>query len=297
MAKTKTASRRAKQTRRRSLSDLHRSERSDENGVEGSASQAMAARRAFCGDAQTFVVNEMFHSIQGEGVLVGVPAVFVRLAGCVNRCPWCDTRRAWAKDAGVAMTIGEIVVCVEPIECGHVVLTGGEPMIHEGVENLVDAMRERDRHVTVETSAVIYRRVRCDLLSISPKLPELLYCGQKAKRTASTKTGSARKSAGEKGPASNHVTFRPKIIAKMIDDVERFGGDWQLKFVVRNEADVIASLAACRTIGVGDRSRILLMPQSTSAARYATMAVQVAALAKRYDLRFGPRLHLALGVR
>ena len=46
------------------------------------------------------VINEIFYSLQGEGKLIGVPSLFVRLAGCGLRCTWCDTKYAWGADAG-----------------------------------------------------------------------------------------------------------------------------------------------------------------------------------------------------
>ena len=45
-----------------------------------------------------YPINEIFQTIQGEGVLTGVPAIFVRLQGCPVGCPWCDTRHTWVVD-------------------------------------------------------------------------------------------------------------------------------------------------------------------------------------------------------
>ena len=45
--------------------------------------------------ASLLFVNEIFASLQGEGAWTGTPSVFVRLQGCLCRCPWCDTKNTW----------------------------------------------------------------------------------------------------------------------------------------------------------------------------------------------------------
>ena len=56
-----------------------------------------------------FLVSEIFHSIQGEGLLTGVPSVFVRLSGCNLRCAWCDTPYASWEPEGEKMAIAELI--------------------------------------------------------------------------------------------------------------------------------------------------------------------------------------------
>ena len=60
-------------------------------------------------------VSEIFYSLQGEGMLVGTPSVFVRLAGCPFRCRWCDTAYAWDYAAGEDLDPDQIVAQVRPV--------------------------------------------------------------------------------------------------------------------------------------------------------------------------------------
>src|SRR5438874_9898678 len=75
-------------------------------------------------------IAEIFYSIQGEGVLTGVPSVFVRTSGCNLRCVWCDTPYTSWQPEGDELTLHAILSRIdEHPQARHVVLTGGEPMI------------------------------------------------------------------------------------------------------------------------------------------------------------------------
>ncbi|MGC1272056.1 MAG: 7-carboxy-7-deazaguanine synthase QueE, partial [Planctomycetaceae bacterium] len=114
--------------------------------------------------------SELFHSIQGEGGLAGTPSVFVRTSGCNLRCWFCDTpytswepertRRDWRDVLDEALSI----------DCRHVVVTGGEPLLQPEVVPLTEALHEAGRHITVETAGTVYLPVAADLISLSPKL-------------------------------------------------------------------------------------------------------------------------------
>src|SRR6186997_1453110 len=101
------------------------------------------------------LISEIFHSIQGEGVLVGVPSVFIRTSGCNLRCTWCDTPYASWKPEGAEMGTAEILAKVREFGARHVVVTGGEPMIAKGMPELLAALRADGRHLTIETAATI----------------------------------------------------------------------------------------------------------------------------------------------
>src|ERR1700716_933574 len=115
-------------------------------------------------------ISEIFYSVQGEGILVGVPSVFVRTSGCNLRCTWCDTPYTSWQPEGEECALEQIVAEVERYPARHVVITGGEPMIAPEIVTLTQMLRERQRHITIETAGTIFVPVACDLMSISPKL-------------------------------------------------------------------------------------------------------------------------------
>ncbi len=115
-------------------------------------------------------IAEIFHSIQGEGIWMGTPSVFVRVSGCNLRCVWCDTPYASWSPEGPTLTVSEIASKVASYDCGHVVLTGGEPMVFEPIVELAQNLKDLGKAITIETAGTVYRDVPCDLMSISPKL-------------------------------------------------------------------------------------------------------------------------------
>lgn len=95
-------------------------------------------------------ITEIFHSLQGESVTVGLPAVFVRLTGCPLRCQYCDT--AYAFNGGDIVTIESIMERVTSYECPYVCVTGGEPLAQPGCIELLKTLCNAGHSVSLETS-------------------------------------------------------------------------------------------------------------------------------------------------
>src|SRR4051794_6922734 len=99
-------------------------------------------------------VAEVFSSIQGEGVSVGLPSVFVRLQGCSIGCTWCDTKYSWDPEKGRAMPLAKLVEDVRTARPNNVVITGGEPLAHPAFATLAQAFHDAGKRIEVETAGV-----------------------------------------------------------------------------------------------------------------------------------------------
>ncbi|WP_075183202.1 7-carboxy-7-deazaguanine synthase QueE [Pantoea sp. 1.19] len=137
-----------------------------------------------------YPINEMFQTLQGEGVYTGVPAIFIRLQGCPVGCSWCDTKHTWEKLAERETGLGDILVkTVESDAWGladperllatirqqgwtarHVVITGGEPAIYDLLP-LTTQLEAAGFSCQIETSGT--HPVRCaerTWVTVSPKV-------------------------------------------------------------------------------------------------------------------------------
>ena len=100
-------------------------------------------------------ISEIFHSVQGEGELAGVPSVFVRTSGCNLRCAWCDTPYASWNPEGEDLPVDVIVEHVNGFGSRHVVLTGGEQMIARDIHLLSARLRDLGQQITIETAGTV----------------------------------------------------------------------------------------------------------------------------------------------
>jgi 7-carboxy-7-deazaguanine synthase len=232
-------------------------------------------------------VNEVFHSLQGEGKLAGVPSTFVRTSGCNLRCWFCDSyHTSWEPTHGW-LTVDELVSRVADHGGDHVVVTGGEPMMHERIESLLSELAQQGYHVTVETNGTVFRDAPIHLASISPKL-------------ASSTPTEDRPPAG--GDADVGVWEQRHERARLDYDalaalVETY--EFQLKFVVTDRDDVdeveslVTELREVSSATIRDHD-VLLMPEGTTRERLAETRDLTAELALEYGYRYTPRLHVDL---
>jgi 7-carboxy-7-deazaguanine synthase len=94
-------------------------------------------------------INEIFYSIQGEGTSIGLPCVFVRLTYCNLRCTYCDTEYAFFD--GKEMSIDEILEEIKKFNCNLVEITGGEPLVQNKCNVLLNELCDYGYKVMIET--------------------------------------------------------------------------------------------------------------------------------------------------
>ena len=118
-------------------------------------------------------VNEVFYSIQGEGLFSGKPTVFVRLAGCNLRCSFCDTKYSW--DKGVEISEKRIMEEIWKCKGRRVCITGGEPFTQD-IGVLVKELKRKGYFISVESNGTIFKKEivkDIDWITISPKVVAL----------------------------------------------------------------------------------------------------------------------------
>lgn len=215
------------------------------------------------------LISEIFHSLQGEGSLIGVPSIFIRTSGCNLRCSWCDTPYTSWQPEGEQLSLDQILEQLAAFPARHAVVTGGEPMIAPEIVPLTERLRAVGLHITIETAGTVFAPVACDLMSISPKL---------ANSTP----------AGTWATQHERLRFQPDVLRRLI---ERY--DYQLKFVVAEPSDLDEIQQMLDQLSV-DRAKVILMPEGVDASVLRERGTWLAELATRLSFRFSPRLHIDL---
>jgi len=121
----------------------------------------------------TYRVNEIFYSLQGEGVRVGTPNIFIRFTGCNLKCSRdvelfdCDTEFA----SGVTLTLEQLCEKISLYPCKNIILTGGEPALQID-QSLIDALKNDGYYVAIETNGTESLPQGVDWICCSPKTAE-----------------------------------------------------------------------------------------------------------------------------
>lgn len=219
--------------------------------------------------AQTVRIAEIYQSFQGEGLLTGTGAVFIRTSGCNLRCWFCDTPYTSWEPEGQQLSVAEILHEVVRFDTPYVVITGGEPMLQKQIAPLTESLRHRGRHVTIETAGTLYLAVACELMSISPKL--------------SNSTPSPKRDAAwsKRHQQRRHV---PHVVRRLVAEYP-----YQVKFVVDEPGDLEEVEAYLREMPQIQRWRTLLMPQGTTRQQLHDKGVWLEAYCQEHGLLFCPR--------
>lgn len=223
---------------------------------------------------------EIFATLQGEGVSVGTPAVFVRLAECNLRCSWCDTKYTWdwashdrTKET-IELPAGDVLARVTAeagAETRTVVFTGGEPLLQQDeLGPLGQQLHGLGFRLEVETNGTITPTATMasiiDQWNVSPKL----------------------RSSGN-GERARH---RPATLEWFASRPNAY-----LKLVITEgcqEEDLREVDALATAMGSFPKERIILMPEGTEASAITNRAQALAPRAVAGGYRLGARLHVLL---
>ena len=216
---------------------------------------------------------EIFHSIQGEGVSMGVPSVFLRLATCNLTCRWCDTKYTWDwrnfdyQTEVVELDVDEIQRRVCVFDCSHVVITGGEPMLQQAdLEPLVETLVAQDYTMEMETNGTIV-----------PNPGMLRHVGQWNVSPKLRTSGNT--------PEQREIPLALETFAQM-------PGAY-FKFVVTAESD-IDEVCALRERYQLTPDRVLLMPEGRTREALEKKSSWLSEACVRHGFRFTTRLHILL---
>lgn len=222
-------------------------------------------------------VAEIFYSVQGEGKLTGVPSAFVRLAGCNLRCRYCDTPYARKAADGRSMSVEQVAARLAEFPAKHVVVTGGEPLLSDELDELCSQLRTEGKHVTLETAATVEHVVPVDLVSISPKL------------------SNSVPNDAELGNGYDELRLKVGTIKAYLEQARRDSSDYQLKFVLAQPKDIMEVQEVLRKLDVAvPAEQVFLMPQAVNRRQLARRSAWLVELCKEHGYRFCWRLQLAL---
>lgn len=219
-------------------------------------------------------ISELFYSLQGEGRLVGTPSLFIRTSGCNLRCRWCDTPYTSWRPEGSSWPLAKVLRSVDAYTTRHVVVTGGEPLLAAEIEELTAALRDRGKHVTIETAGTIFKPVRCDLVSLSPKLAN---------------STPWKREKGKFATLHEKRRLDYRVLQRYLDEY-----DYQLKFVVEGKEDFAEIRGVVERLKNVDPARVLIMAQGTTQRQLAAKTGWIVEMCLRHGYGFTPRLHIEL---
>jgi 7-carboxy-7-deazaguanine synthase len=220
-------------------------------------------------------VSEVFLSVQGEGVHAGTPSIFVRTYYCNLTCTWCDTKFTWldqnAAKPGINydhMTHDELLKKVlEYRPCKHLVLTGGEPLLHQRIlAPLLSTLKRSGFFIEVETNGTI---------APSPETIEYVDCFNVSPKIANSLV-------------DERLRIRPESLPPFIKSEKAW-----FKFVICNDEDLTQVEDLISRFAI-PRERVLLMPEGIDAPTLLERSKWLVGICIQKGFRFSPRLHILL---
>lgn len=203
-------------------------------------------------------ISEIFYSIQGEGVTIGTPSIFIRLAGCHLRCTWCDSKFTWPLHSKWQLNPKQLFKEISQYPCRNLVITGGEPLIQQDeLKVFLEIVKNNNYRTEMETSGSIQTKLGrlIDQYNCSPKLSN-----------------------------SGNKPYQLKKFPKK--------RTWY-KFVVDNKEELREIMDYCNKNGIA-KDRIILMPQGITKEEISKKLLWLAEICKENNLKLTTRLHVEI---
>lgn len=198
-------------------------------------------------------IFEIFYSLQGETRTVGLPTVFIRLAGCPLRCHYCDT--SYAFTGGEWLGLDEIISNVASFNAKYITVTGGEPLAQKHCNDLLKMLCDAGYVVSVETSGAV------SVAEVDPRVIKVMDL---------------------KTPASGEVE------KNLYENIQYLDSKDQIKFVICDERDYEWSCEQIEKYNLADKCEILL---STSFQELETSLLAEWVLRDNVPVRVQIQLH------
>lgn len=233
---------------------------------------------------------EIFHTIQGEGVSAGVPAVFIRASRCNLHCVWCDTDHTWnfqgtpwphekdaqpgyrkhrKEDVTIDLSPAECAEKILAYPCERTVITGGEPLLQEdGFLEMIRLIRASnpEHQFEVETNGT--------------RLPSPAFAAAVNQFNVSPKL------------SNSGMPEAMRIHPDILTSIAALPHSW-FKFVITRPADLEEVADFSENYGIPP-SRILLMPEGRTPADLDRTSIPLAEICRDQGYRFCDRLHIRL---
>jgi len=188
-------------------------------------------------------VSEIFYSIEGEGIEIGRPQIFIRLAKCNLRCEWCDTKYSW--NDGNEMSVNETINEIAKYPCKSVSITGGEPLLQkEELLVLIQQLKKSGYWIQINTNGTIFDKKifeSVDLVSMDCKCPS---SGTKSDLDALKKTKDLFASKSQfKFIISNEEDYRyaKNIVTSLLKGAPNviFQPEWDSRTISKKLAELV----------------------------------------------------------
>lgn len=212
-------------------------------------------------------LTEIFYSLQGEALSMGLPTIFIRLTGCPLRCHYCDTTYSFT--GGQRWSLPDILTHIQQFSCKRVCITGGEPLAQPNAFALMDMLLQSGYEISLETSGALSVR---DVPVLVSKVMDL----------KSPSSGEENKNLWEN---LNYLTPHDQIKIVIAD---RQDYDWAKQKVINHQLD-----KKCGVVWLSPMFEVPNIDNHHSSNNVPNIAVNLAQwiLDDALPVRFGLQLH------